>query len=71
MNVHELARHDVQCGLIAAKEAGHDEPLYLRALLSAVVALSKQGRSAADLAQELQFLADNLDDDTDYTFMRP
>jgi hypothetical protein len=71
MNVHELARQDVQRGLTAAQLTGHDESLYLRALLSAVVERSKQGRGAGDLAQELMFLANNLDDDNDYTFMRP
>ncbi len=40
-------------------------------LLSAVVQQSKALRSAEDLADELQFLAENLDDDQDYSFMRP
>jgi hypothetical protein len=43
----------------------------LRALLSAVVERSRRERSAADLAAELQFIADNLDDGLDYSFMRP
>lgn len=54
----------------AAQAAGHEPALYLRALLSAVVERSKQERSTADL-QELQFLAENLDDGRDYGFMRP
>jgi len=43
----------------------------LRALLSEVVQQSKALRDAQELAHELQFLADNLDDDRDYAFMRP
>jgi len=43
----------------------------LRALLSAVVERSKGVRSQEDLAAELMFLADNLDDGRDYAFMRP
>ena len=43
----------------------------LRALLSAVVQQSKAVRSAEDLADELHFLAENLDDGQDYGFMRP
>ena len=71
MSVHALAQHDLQRSLLAAQAAGHEPVLYLRALLSAVVARSKQERSTADLAQELQFLAENLDDGRDYGFMRP
>ncbi len=71
MSVHALAKHDLQRSLLAAQAAGHKPALYLRALLSALVECSKQERSAADLAQELQFLAENLDDGRDYGFMRP
>ncbi|WP_137818215.1 MULTISPECIES: hypothetical protein [unclassified Pseudomonas] len=71
MGVHAWAKQELQRSLAAAREAGYDEQLCLRALLSAVVERSKQGRSAADLAQELQFLAENLDDGRDYSFMRP
>lgn len=71
MSVHQWAAEELQRSLGAAREAGFDEALALRALLSAVVEQSKAHRSAADLAQELQFLAENLDDDRDYGFMRP
>lgn len=43
----------------------------LRALLSAVVQGNQRVRSPQDLAEELLFLADNLDDQRDYAFMRP
>ena len=71
MCIYGLAQHDLQRSLLAAQAAGHEPALYLRALLSAVVERSKQERSTADLAQELQFLAENLDDGRDYGFMRP
>jgi hypothetical protein len=54
-----------------AQEVGFDPGLSLRALLSAVVQQSKAVRNAEDLADELRFLAENLDDDQDYGFMRP
>jgi hypothetical protein len=57
--------------LDAAQEVGFDPGLSLRALLSAVVQQSKAVRSVEDLADELQFLAENLDEDEDYGFMRP
>jgi hypothetical protein len=36
-----------------------------------IVAVYKRGRTNADIAHELGFLAGNLDDDADYAFMRP
>ena len=54
-----------------AQQEGFEPGLSLRALLSAVVQQSKSVRSIEDLADELQFLAENLDDDQDYSFMRP
>lgn len=71
MSVHTWAKTQLQGALGAASAEGFDQALALRALLSAVVEASKAQRSPADLAQELQFLADNLDDDRDYSFMRP
>lgn len=71
MTVHTLAQQELQRSLLLAQEAGYEPSLYLRALLSAVVERSKQERSSSDLAQELQFLAENLDDERDYGFMRP
>ena len=71
MSVYGLAKQDLQRNLLAAQAVGYEPALYLRALLSAVVECSKQERSVADLAQELQFLAENLDAGRDYGFMRP
>ncbi|AWE99608.1 putative 4-hydroxy-3-methylbut-2-enyl diphosphate reductase [Pseudomonas aeruginosa] len=48
-----------------------DRAMRLRALLSAIVELNRAERDAGDLASELQFLAENLDDQRDYAFMRP
>jgi hypothetical protein len=71
MSVHTWAKEQLQRSLKSASAEGFEPALALRALLSAVVEESKGYRSPADLAQELQFLADNLDDDRDYSFMRP
>lgn len=71
MGVHEWARLEIQRSLDAVDAQGFDHAMALRALLSAVVECSRAGRTAADLAAELQFLAENLDDDRDYNFMRP
>jgi hypothetical protein len=71
MSVYQWARQEVSDSLAAAEGAGFEPGLSLRALLSAVVQQSKAVRSVEDLADELQFLAENLDDAEDYPFMRP
>ena len=71
MSVYEWARQETRQSLDMAQEVGFDPGLSLRALLSAVVQQSKAVRSVEDLADELQFLAENLDDGEDYPFMRP
>lgn len=71
MSVHQWARQEIEQTVLRAQEQGTDPALALRALLSAVVESSRLRRDAADLAAELQFLADNLDDERDYGFMRP
>lgn len=71
MSVHQWAAEQVRNTVEAGQAQGYDAVLVLRALLSQVVEQSKACRGAADLAQELQFLAENLDDDRDYAFMRP
>ncbi|MFP6800714.1 MAG: hypothetical protein VCA39_16575 [Pseudomonas sp.] len=71
MGVHQWARQAIEQSLQDVEAQSFDPAMALRALLSAVVERSRAGRSAADLAAELQFLADNLDDERDYGFMRP
>ncbi|WP_339413887.1 hypothetical protein [Pseudomonas sp. EA_35y_Pfl2_R5] len=71
MGGHQWARQAIEQSLQGVEAQGFDQAMALRALLSAVVERSRAARSAADLAAELQFLADNLDDDRDYSFMRP
>ncbi|KPH02456.1 4-hydroxy-3-methylbut-2-enyl diphosphate reductase [Pseudomonas sp. RIT-PI-q] len=71
MSVYEWARQELRQSLNVAQEVGFDPGLSLRALLSAVVQQSKAVRSIEDLADELQFLAENLDEEEDYGFMRP
>lgn len=71
MSVHSWARNAVQDDLHDAETQGYETVVALRALLSEVVQWSKALRDPKELAHELQFLADNLDDDRDYAFMRP
>jgi hypothetical protein len=71
MGVHAWARRELESSLQQAQRHGFDPLLSLRALLSEAVELNRLEREVADLAQELQFLADNLDPERDYAFMRP
>ncbi|SEL78709.1 hypothetical protein SAMN05216214_12213 [Atopomonas hussainii] len=71
MSVHQQAQELCRAAAAQAQAASSDEQLLARALLSAVVQWNKQLRSASDLAAELEFLANNLDDEQDYLFMRP
>ncbi|TRX76158.1 hypothetical protein [Pseudomonas mangiferae] len=71
MDVYGWAARVLEQALEQGQAEGFEAALAVRALLSGAVALSKAHRSAEDLAQELAFLADNLDDERDYTFMRP
>lgn len=71
MGVHQWARQEVGRSMLSVEAQSFDQVMALRALLSAVIERSSSVRSAADLAAELQFLAENLDDERDYSFMRP
>jgi len=71
MSVHTWARKALEQHLDEARQAGFEEVLALRALLGVLVERSSQSRDCEDLRQELLFLADNLDAERDYGFMRP
>jgi flagellar biosynthesis/type III secretory pathway protein FliH len=71
MNVHQWARQALAQQLDEAGKAGFEEALALRALLGILVEHSSQVREVDDLRQELLFLADNLNVERDYSFMRP
>ena len=71
MGVHQWARQELESSLERAQAQGFDPLMTLRALLSEAVELNRLEREVADLAQELQYLADNLDPQRDYAFMRP
>ncbi|HCB43912.1 MAG TPA: hypothetical protein DEP56_12525 [Pseudomonas sp.] len=71
MSAYKIAQQVIAEAIEKAAAAGYDEQALARALMSEVIAVYKKGRSQADIASELDFLANNLDDDQDYAFMRP
>jgi len=54
-----------------ARETGIPDDVIGRLVLDQVVSLWRRGRSIQDITSELTFMADNVDPDTDYEFMRP
>lgn len=70
-SVHTIVARHVAAALAEAAQEGIGEDALARGLFSRVLAIYKQSRSAEDIRQELVAAAENLDDDQDYTFMRP
>lgn len=71
MSVYKLAEKIINDGIEQAQQAGYGEQELARALMTEVLNVYKRGRTMTDIAHELNFLAENLDEDTDYAFMRP
>lgn len=71
MSVYGLAAQVMQQALEQGQQAGYGEQELARALMTEVLSVYKRGRTPADIAHELNFLAENLDEDQDYAFMRP
>lgn len=71
MSVYALAKTIMQDASEQARTAGYSEQDLARALMSELIAVYKRERSNQDIAHELNFLAENLDEDAEYAFMRP
>ena len=67
----ELVQRHVEALIEAAATAGVPADVAARLLLQEVVEIWKRNRSLDDISSELKFVADNLDPDTDFEFMRP
>jgi hypothetical protein len=71
MSAKDIAARHLAAALAEAGAASIPPDALGRALLSEVIDLWRQGRSAADVRSELEFIAANLDDDAEFYFMRP
>ena len=67
----ELVQRHVEALIEAAAAAGVPADVAARLLLQEVVEIWKRDRPLDDISSELKFVADNLDPDTDFEFMRP
>lgn len=66
-----LVKKHMDALLAEADAAGLSHDVVGRMLINQVIELYRQTRSIDDIASELTFLADNLDPDEEYAFMRP
>ena len=67
----ELVEKHVAAAMRDASAAGIEADAIGRTLIDQAVALMQGSRSAAEIAQELRFIADNIGDEEEYAFMRP
>lgn len=71
MSASKLVQEHVDALLAQARSQGVAEDAVARALIDRAVGIYKASRSAADIAAELAFVADHLEDDEPFAFMRP
>lgn len=67
----ELVQRHFAKLLEEARARGMPDDVIGRMVLNEVVELWKAQRSIEDIAGQLKFVADNLDPDLEYEFMRP
>lgn len=71
MTPSQIARRHFTAALAESAAAGQDRDAVARAFISAALAFFLETRTLGDVRAELLGLADNLDPDADYAFMRP
>ncbi len=67
----ELVRGHVEALLKEAREAKVPDDVIARTLLQEVIQIWAAARPVSDIQNELTFVAESLDEDADFTFMRP
>ncbi|MEH6476480.1 MAG: hypothetical protein V7727_12375 [Sneathiella sp.] len=66
-----IAQNAVKMALEDVNKASFSEDAFARALITEAIAIYRKTRPIADIANELEFISENLGDDDEYTFMRP
>jgi len=67
----KIAKTHYVAAMTEADQAGQGADAVARAFMNLVLESYMKARSVDDVRRELQNLAENLDPDTDYVFMRP
>lgn len=70
-SVSDLARRHAQAAIDEGAAHGHSADAVARALLGAVVEIYRRERGAGDVRRELEFVAEHVEEDDDFPFMRP
>jgi len=68
---YEIARRHLEAAVAEAARENVDAARIGKALMSELLRLLQQHRSAADIRAETAFELENLEDDQEFTFMRP
>jgi len=71
VSASKLVQEHVAALLAQARAQGVAEEAIARALIDRAIEIYKGSRSAVDIAAELAFVADHLEDDETFGFMRP
>ena len=71
MTPSEFARAEVAAMMEKAAAENVDQPAALRALLDATASTLAEVSGVEDAQNELTFIARNIGDEEDYSFMRP
>jgi hypothetical protein len=71
VSASDLARNYVDLAVAEGAVHGYSADAVARALLGAVVEVYRRERSADDIRRELEFVAEHVDEDDDFPFMRP
>jgi len=66
-----LVKGHIDAMMAEAAEKNIPADIVGRTLLNEVIEIYRRTRSNDDISSELRFVADNLDPDTDFEFMRP
>jgi len=70
-SISDLARRHAQAAIEEGARHGHPADSVARALLGVVVEIYRSERGIADIRRELEFVAEHLDEDDEFEFMRP
>ena len=70
-SVSDLARRHAQAAVDEGKTHGQPADSVARALLNAAVEIYRRERGVEDIRRELTFVAEHLDEDDEFEFMRP
>jgi hypothetical protein len=71
ISVSHLARRHAEAAIADGAAHGHSADAVARALLGAVVEIYRHERGPDDIRRELEFVAEHVDEDDAFPFMRP